>query len=275
MIKWSPTDGFNASSVSMDDHGISVGDGIFESMRVTPYGVFALNRHLARLAHAASLIGIDLPPVASLRTGIDEVVAKLRANSIADARLRLTITSGVGPAGVLRGANINWFITAAAIATTSTPAKLQTSRIKRNEHSVVSEIKTLSYLENVIALNEAVSAGFDEALLLNIAGEVAETATCNLLFELDGELITPPLSSGVLRGITRELLIEKFAVREQVVQREALTQIAGAALLSSIRGVQHISHIDNRAIPGSALIAELTEKYQELLKSAAEYNLAI
>jgi branched-subunit amino acid aminotransferase/4-amino-4-deoxychorismate lyase len=96
-----------------------------------------------------------------------------------------------------------------------------------------------------------------------------------LLFELDGELITPPLSSGVLRGITRELLIEKFAVREQVVQLEDLTQIAGAALLSSIRGVQHISHIDNRAIPGSALIAELTEKYQELLKSAAEYNLAI
>ncbi|MGA1328757.1 MAG: aminotransferase class IV [Candidatus Nanopelagicales bacterium] len=275
MIKWSPTDGFNASSVSMDDHGISVGDGIFESMRVTPYGVFALNRHLARLAHAASLIGIDLPPVANLRIGIDEVVAKLRANSIADARLRLTITSGVGPAGVLRGANINWFITAAAIATTSTPAKLQTSRIKRNEHSVVSEIKTLSYLENVIALNEAVGAGFDEALLLNIAGEVAEAATCNLLFELDGELITPPLSSGVLRGITRELLIEKFAVREQVVQREALARIAGAALLSSIRGIQHISHIDNRAIPGSALIAELTEKYQELLKSAAEYNLAI
>ena len=275
MIMWSPTEGFNASTVSMDDHGISVGDGIFESMRVTPYGVFALNRHLARLAHAASLIGIDLPPVANLRTGIDEVVAKLRANSMADARLRLTITSGVGPAGVLRGANINWFITAAAIATTSTPAKLQTSRIKRNEHSVVSEIKTLSYLENVIALNEAVSAGFDEALLLNIAGEVAEAATCNLLFELDGELITPPLSSGVLRGITRELLIEKFAVREQVVQREALTRIAGAALLSSIRGIQHISHIDNRAIPGSALIAELTEKYQELLKSAAEYNLAI
>ena len=275
MIKWSASDGFNATSVSMEDHGVTVGDGIFESMRVTQYGVFALTRHLARLQYAANLVGIEIPPNSSMTGAISEVVAKLHNSGVMDGRLRLTVTSGIGPAGVLRGANINWFITAAAIPNSSAPAKIMTSRVVRNEHSIVSEIKTLSYIENVIALNEAVANGFDEAMLLNTKGEIAETATCNLLFDLDGKLVTPKLTSGVLRGITREILLAEFDVTEGTVMPADLNRCAGAALLSSIRGVQHISHIDQHGIAGSAQIAELTEKYQQLLKSPLEYQIAI
>jgi branched-chain amino acid aminotransferase len=140
---------------------------------------------------------------------------------------------------------------------------------------LISSIKTLSYLENVIALNDAVAAGFDEALILNTKGEVVESATCNLLFEINDELVTPPLSAGALRGITRELLIEKFAVNEQVITKNDLAQVSGAALLSSVRGVQHISHIDQRSLAGSLEIAKLAEKYQDLLNSPLEYQTLI
>jgi branched-chain amino acid aminotransferase len=275
MIKWSPNEGFNAAAISLDDHGVTVGDGIFESMRVTAFGVFALTRHIARLNHAANLIGIELPPKTAMTSAIAEVVGKLHGAGVTDARLRLTITSGLGPAGVMRGANINWFITAAPISIATSPAKLHTSRIIRNEYSLISSIKTLSYLENVIALNDAVAAGFDEALILNTKGEVVESATCNLLFEINDELVTPPLSAGALRGITRELLIEKFAVNEQVITKNELAQVSGAALLSSVRGVQHISHIDQRSLAGSLEIAKLAEKYQDLLNSPLEYQTLI
>lgn len=275
MIKWSVSDGFNASGISLDDHGVTVGDGIFESMRITQYGVFALNRHLTRLRSAAELIGIDCPADSVMASAISDVVAKLKQSGISDARLRLTVTSGTGPAGVLRGANINWFINAAAINISSSPARVTISNIVRNEYSFVSSIKTLSYIENVIALNNAVRAGFDEAILLNTKGEVAEAATSNLIFDLDGQLVTPALSCGVLRGITREILTSEFGVKEAVITTTDLSTIGGAALISSVRGVQHISHIDSAAVPGSMRIAELTEKYQQLLKSPSEYRIGI
>ena len=271
MIKWSPNEGFAAHAISLDDHGVTVGDGIFESMRVTAFGVFALDRHLARLAYAANLIGIDLPPTNAITDAIADVVSNLHNSGVTDARLRLTITSGLGPAGVMRGANINWFLTAAAISISTSPARLQTSKIIRNEYSPIAGIKTLSYLENVLALNTAVAAGFDEALICNTKGEVVESATCNLLFEIDGNLITPPLDSGALRGITREILVDLLHVKEATVTKSDLVRCTGAALLSSVRGIQHISHIDQQAVPGSIEIVKLAEKYQQLLNSPSQY----
>lgn len=272
MIKWTPSEGFNATAISLEDHGFTVGDGIFESMRVTSFGVFGLARHMARLKYAAELIGIELPPESNLTSAIADVVLKLRKSGINDARLRLTITSGIGPAGVMRGANINWIITAAALNISQSPAKIHTSRVIRNEYSLISGIKTLSYLENVIALNEAAKAGFDEALIMNTKNEVVECATCNLLFDFNGSLVTPPLTSGALRGITREICLEKFGVSEKVVTKSDLENCDGAALLSSVRGIQHISHLDNRALSGSLEIAKLAEKFQDLLNSPLEYQ---
>jgi branched-chain amino acid aminotransferase len=208
-------------------------------------------------------------------TAINDVVNKLKSAGVNDARLRLTVTSGIGPAGVLRGANINWFINAAPIMISAAPAKVKISHIVRNEHSFVSSIKTLSYIENVIALNDAVRDGFDEAIMFNTKGEVAEAATSNLIFDLGGKLVTPALESGVLRGITREILISEFGVLERRIESEEMFNSNGAALISSIRGIQHISHIDSHAIAGSGQIVELAEKYQQLLKSPTEYRMEI
>jgi branched-chain amino acid aminotransferase len=271
MIKWSPVAEFAATEISLDDHGVTVGDGIFESMRVTKHGIFAAERHLQRMQFATNLIGIDAPPTREVKQALNAVALKLHELGIFDARVRLTVTSGSGPAGVLRGANINWFITASALQPPTAAARICSVSTIRNEYSSISGIKTLSYLENVMALNHANSAGFDEALILNTKGEIAEAATSNLLFELNGKLVTPSLISGGLRGITRELVIEKFNVTELVLTKPMLAEVSGAALLSSVRGIQHISHIDQKGISGSQQIENLIKQYQELLNSAAEY----
>lgn len=271
MIKWSADAEFDAQFISLDDHGATVGDGIFESMRVTKLGVFALERHLKRLRYAAKIIDLDLPSEQTIKTAIEAVIAELKQREVADARMRLTITSGVGPAGVMRGANINWFVTAAPLSKPTGSARLISSNIVRNELSPLVGIKTISYLENVVALNQAVKAGFDEALIYNTKNEVVETATCNLIFELDHQLITPAAISGPLLGITREIAISEFGVDERVLKKSDLANISGAALLSSVRGIQHISQIDDLGIAGSSKIAELTLKYQEILASPTYY----
>lgn len=272
MIKWSATEQFAATSISLDDHGVTVGDGIFESMRVTQNGVFALDRHLARLKSAAAAIGICIPADDEILIGINKVVNQLRQQEILNARLRLTFTSGAGPAGVLRGTATNWFITAATLNSYSGEAKISVSRVVRNEFSVIAGLKTLSYLENVIALNEAVAAGFDEALILNTKLQVAEAATCNLVFEIADQLVTPDLASGALRGVTREIVIERFGVAEAAIDQAHLGKITGAALLSAVRGVQPINQIDQILIPRSSKIHNLRTQYENLLESAAEYS---
>jgi branched-chain amino acid aminotransferase len=272
MIKWSATEQFAATAISLDDHGVTVGDGIFESMRVTKYGVFALPRHLARLKFSAAAIAIDVPDDQEIRYAINEVVNKLKQQNITDARLRLTLTSGAGPAGVVRGDNPNWFLAASPLNASTGDAKISTSRVVRNEYSVIAGLKTLSYLENVMALNEAKAAGFDEALILNTKSQVAEAATCNLVFEIADQLVTPNLASGALRGVTREIAIERFGVVESVIDQANLAQITGAALLSSIRGVQFVNQIDQTPIPRSSKINDLRIQYENLLESAVEYS---
>jgi branched-subunit amino acid aminotransferase/4-amino-4-deoxychorismate lyase len=151
-------------------------------------------------------------------------------------------------------------------------AKISTSRVVRNEYSVIAGLKTLSYLENVLALNDAKAAGFDEALILNTRSQVAEAATCNLVFEIADQLVTPNLASGALRGVTREIAIERFGVVESVIDQAHLAQITGAALLSSIRGVQFVNQIDQTPIPRSSKINDLRIQYENLLESAVEYS---
>lgn len=275
MIKWSATEQFAATAISLDDHGVTVGDGIFESMRVTKYGVFALLRHLARLKFSAAAIAIDVPADQEIRYAINQVVNKLKQQNITDARLRLTLTSGAGPAGLIRGDNPNWFLAAAPLNAPAGDVKISTSRVVRNEYSVIAGLKTLSYLENVMALNEAKAAGFDEALILNTKFQVAEAATCNLVFEIANQLVTPNLASGALQGVTREIAIERFGVVESVIDQANLAQITGAAVLSSIRGVQFISQIDQTPIPRSSKINDLRIQYENLLKSAVEYSQVI
>ncbi|NLF04812.1 MAG: aminotransferase IV [Actinomycetales bacterium] len=193
--------------VTAVDHGLTVGDGIFETCAVYDGGVFALKRHLARLARSAAGLGIAAPNEERIREGI---AAVLRAAPDA-GRLRITVTDGPGPLGSFRDApdpSRQTVLVVAGPAAAPKPARVVRVPWVRNERSAVVGLKTTSYAENVVVLAAARAAGADEALLANTVGELCEGTASNVFVERGGELVTPPLTSGCLAGITRELVLE-------------------------------------------------------------------
>lgn len=242
-----------AAQVSVFDHGLTVGDGVFETMRtaIAPDGtlaVFALTRHLRRLRR--SLAGLGLALLTSddeLRSAVARV---LEANGPGTGRIRITVTGGAGPLGSDRDEVPPTVVVAAGPASAWPPtAIVVTVPWRRNEHSAVAGLKTTSYAENVIALDHAHRAGAAEAIFANTAGRLCEGTGTNVFVVHDGVLRTPPLSSGCLAGITRELVLELVDVVEEDVPLDALASADEAFLTSSTRDVQAIAVVDGHPLP--------------------------
>ena len=229
------------------DHGLTVGDGVFETCKVVDAQAFALSRHLRRLARSAAGLGLPEPDADFVRAGIRAVLTE---TDLEFGRLRITMTGGPGPLGSDRAsAAPTYVVLAAPLARPAPSAAVVLAPWTRNENSAVAGLKTTSYAENVVALAYARERGAGEALLANTRGELCEGTGSNVLLALDGELVTPPLNSGALAGITRELLLE-WAHEQGVVIAErpvALTELGRAAevaLLSSTRDVQAVHRLD-------------------------------
>lgn len=199
--------------VGVLDHGFTVGDGVFETLRtvvVPTVGVvpFAMDRHLARLGASASGMGMPAPDPGLVA---DALLAVCEANPelVDGGRLRVTYTSGTGPLGSDRSGGGSTLTVAASRAVPWPESTvLALSPWPRNESSPLVGLKSTSYAENVLALARARSVGAGEALLANLAGNVCEGTGSNVFLLLDGQLVTPPLSSGCLAGITRGLVLE-------------------------------------------------------------------
>jgi branched-chain amino acid aminotransferase len=241
--------------ISPFDHGLLTGDGVFESL-VTERGVpFAWTRHLARLRHSAGGMGLDLPSGEELRDGVRAVVA---ANGFGDAtpgraRVRITVTGGVAPPGSGRGTSSPLvLVTATALAEPPATTEVVTVPWTRNEHGAVAGLKTTSYAENVVALARAHQHGATEALIANTAGNLCEGTGANVFCVVGGELVTPPLSSGCLAGVTRALVQELTGAAERDLPFAALAEIDEAFLTSTTRGVQAITTLDGRPLTGAA-----------------------
>jgi branched-chain amino acid aminotransferase len=240
------------AALSAVDHGITVGDGVFETCAVLDGQAFALTRHLARLERSAAGMGmasLDLPKV---RSGVDAVLA-----AAPDAgRLRITVTDGIGPLGSGRSDTPQTVVVAASAAVIVPTGRAARSPWTRNENSAVAGLKTTSYAENVVALADAIKKGADESVFANTRGDLCEGTGSNVFLEIDGELVTPPLSSGCLAGITRALLLEwgaeaglpvreakdgelPFSVLDQVSAGEAQMLLTG-----SVRNVQPTVWLD-------------------------------
>jgi branched-chain amino acid aminotransferase len=235
-----------AATVPITDHGLTVGDGVFETTKVVRGVPVARTRHLARLHDSARAIGLPLPPDDYLRAAIDAVCATVTDHEL--ARLRLTVTTGPGPAGSARGEGppTVW----ASATPTSPPSTPETALVvpwRRNEHGALTGVKTTSYAENVVALAAARAAGAGEALLANTAGELCEGTGTNVFCVLDGVAVTPPLSSGCLAGVTRALVL---AWCPQVIERSVtLAELARAEevfLTSATRDVHAVTAVDGR-----------------------------
>lgn len=237
-------------AVAATDHGLLVGDGVFETAKVVEGTPFALTRHLARLRRSAAGLGLEVPlDDDALRSAIAEVVA---ADPDPVGRLRITVTGGPGPLGSGRGPHGPTVILATGPAGTwDATTAVVTVPWPRNERSAVAGLKTTSYAENVVALARANEQGASEAILPNLAGDLCEGTGSNVFVGVDGRLVTPPLSSGCLGGITRDLVLEVGGAVEERLPIEALAAADEAFLTSSTRDVQPIARVDGTDLPAA------------------------
>jgi branched-chain amino acid aminotransferase len=237
--------------ISPFDHGLTVGDGVFETLRVYDGVPFAWTRHYERLARSAGGLGIAAPEVGPLRQAADAVLA---ANDLREARLRVTLTGGPSPAGSERGVGgPTVLVVATAMAPWPATVDVVTVPWTRNERSAVAGLKTTSYAENVRALAHAHSLGAGEAIFPNTRDELCEATGSNVFVVRDGVLRTPEAESGCLLGVTRALVLElATAANEPTYEGPmAVAELAAADevfLTSSTREVHPVARVDGREL---------------------------
>ncbi len=246
-------------TVSVFDHGLTVGDGVFETVKLVRGEPFALTRHLRRLAFSARGLGLPEPDEAYVRAGIAEVLADVEPWEL--GRLRITYTGGHGPLGSDRGADgPTTIIVAGEQKPFPETAAVAVVPWPRNERGPLTGLKTTSYADNVVALAYAKERGAGEAIFGNLAGNLCEGTGSNIFLVLDGRLVTPTLASGCLAGVTRALVLEWAGAEETDVPLEALRDAEEAFLTSTTRDVQPIALLDGRELP----VGPLTRKAAEI-----------
>jgi branched-chain amino acid aminotransferase len=235
-----------SATVPYDDHGITVGDGAFETIKLVDGTPFALRRHLARLARSLDALRLPPPQPDDLAKAIDAVSSAHDG----DGFLRVTVTGGRGPLGSPRGDVSPRLIVAVRPGQLmDEPTDVEVVPWTRNERGALAGVKSTSYAENVVALAFARERGATEALLGNNAGNLCEGTGSNVFVVIDDELSTPPLSSGCLAGVNRELLMEVLGdVVERDVPMTDLERATELFLTSTAREVQPV-----RAINGTPL----------------------
>ena len=260
------------AAVSPFDHGLLTGDGVFETLKVYGGVPFAVRRHFERLAFSAQGLRLSLPSVLTLRSALDAVVA---ANGLVDGRLRITVTGGPSPLGSDRGAEGPTVIVAGGpLPSWGATVDVVTVPWPRNERGALAGLKTISYGENVVALARARDVGAGEAIFGNLAGNLCEGTGTNVFLSPagSGRLVTPPLSSGCLAGVTRALLLEAGVAVEEDVPLSALAAADEAFLASTTREVQPISVVDDVALPVAPgpLTAAAASAFAEIVKRSLD-----
>lgn len=238
--------------IPVTDHGLTVGDGVFETMKVVAGTPFALARHLRRLRRSASALRLDVGrDDAELRAAATAVIEAATAAGAEVGRLRLTVTGGPGPAGSERGtAGPTVLLVTGPPSTWSETTDVVTVPFTRNPTSGLAGVKSTSYAENVLALARAHEAGATEALFADTAGRLSEGTGSNVFVVRGGRLLTPSLATGCLAGITRELVLEVCPDAEETddLTFDDLRGAEEAFLASTTRDVQAIAAVDGQPL---------------------------
>jgi branched-chain amino acid aminotransferase len=254
------------------DHGLTVGDGVFETLKAVDGTAFAVDRHLRRLARSARGLGLPEPDLEEVR---DACAAVLEANPMPLGRLRVTYTGGTSPLGSERGDTGPTLVVAlgTAAARPDTTAVV-TVPWTRNEKGALAGLKTTSYGENVVALAQAHRHGASEALFANTRGRLCEGTGSNVFVVIGGKLLTPPLASGCLAGITRELVAEWSGAEEADLPLDAIREAEEVFLTSTLRDVQGVHSVDGRAVVGAPAPGPVTAKAMRIFaeRAAAHVN---
>ncbi|OON82154.1 aminotransferase class IV [Streptomyces tsukubensis] len=235
------------AQVSVLDHGLTVGDGVFETVKAVAGEPFALTRHLDRLAASARGLGLPEPDRDEVRRGCAAVLEA--AGPLPLARLRITYTGGLSPLGSERGDAAPTLVVAVGEAPRrpDTTAAVTVPWV-RNERGAVSGLKTTSYAENVVALARAREQGASEALFANTVGRLCEGTGSNVFVVLEGQIHTPALASGCLAGITRALTVEWTGAHESDLPLDVLRRAEEIFLTSTLRDVQAVHRVDGREL---------------------------
>jgi branched-chain amino acid aminotransferase len=231
------------------DRGLTLGDGLFETMAVFGGVVHRLDDHLRRLQLGLSVLGFEVP-----RERIEADLAATAAESPGSGGvIRLTVTRGAGARGLLppEEPDPTVIVSLAPFDPTQVgvPARLAVASTRRNDRSPLSRLKSLGYLDNVLALSEARGTGATDALLLNTADRVASASAANIFAVRDGRIETPPASDGVLPGVIRSRVLELAPTLgfEAMERSLDLVDLAGAEavfLTNSVRLLQPVTEID-------------------------------
>jgi branched-subunit amino acid aminotransferase/4-amino-4-deoxychorismate lyase len=250
--------------IPADDRGFTLGDGLFETVLARGGELVRLSAHLDRLTDGCATLGLPPPD----RTEAERLMrhALVEAGLQAErAAVRLTLTAGSGGRGLDRPSDLalRLVATAAPSPAWTQPLRLATSSIRRNDGSPTSRLKSLAYLDNVLARAEARAQGADEGVMRNTRGELAGCAAGNLFWIDDERLFTPDLACGVLAGTVRaQVLIQARAMGMTVAEvrqpPEALAAAQAIFVTNALQGVRPAAALDGRALPPHALVARLS-----------------
>jgi branched-chain amino acid aminotransferase len=250
------------AQVSVLDHGFTVADGVFETLKIVAGVPFALTRHLERLHTSAAAMGLPTPDLREIRSAID---ATMRANAtqlLDGGRLRITYTGGVSSLGSDRADTTPTIVVAVGPAVQWPPsAAVITVEWPRNERSPLAGVKSTSYAENVIALARARALGASEAIVGDTQGRLCEGTGSNVFIVLDGILMTPSAQTGCLLGITRSLVLEWTDAIVADVALAGLERASEIFLTSSTRDVQPVHRCDGQHLvaPGPVTTSVMAE----------------
>ncbi len=247
------------------DRGLTLGDGLFETIAVRNRQAARTDAHLARLGAGARVLGVNIPYDADQLTGAMADV--IEANGITEGVLRLTLTRGPAPQGLLppRPGEPSLLITGAsqALGQGGPATAVIAAHTRVNEHSALSGVKATSNLNNVLAAREAQEKGAHEALLLNGAGNLAEAASANLFLVLGGQAVTPPQTDGALPGVMRADVIGKLRAAERTLRTADLEDATEAFLTNSL-GIRPLVAVEGAPI-GDGKPGPVTSEAQKIV----------
>jgi branched-chain amino acid aminotransferase len=238
------------AAVSPLDRGFTLGDGLFETVAIRGGAPRFLDAHLGRLFAGLETIGITAPwPGAAIAEAVAEVIA---ANGVDEGVARITVTRGRAPRGLAPSpeSRPTLTVTAAAMAPRRAPTALVVvAGTRRNEWSPLSRIKSLCYLDGILALDEAQRRGADDGLMLNTRGQVAEATAANLFAVLDGVALTPPVTDGALPGVMRAAVLARTESHERSITLSDL-ETASEIFLTNSLGIRPVVSLDGKPVGG-------------------------
>jgi len=234
------------AALGVTDRGFLLGDGLFETIRIKNGEPLWMPAHLSRLITGAEIL--CFPPIQD--DFAKQLADLIKVNEVVDGVARITVSRGEGQRGIsLPETPIPTTLVAVSPAYPGrSPMSLHVVQgIRRNQFSPLFRIKSLNYLDNILARNEATQLGFDDAILLNTTGQVTETSVGNLLFLVDGKWVTPPVNDGVLPGTARARILADGLAKECTLQDCDLAKVESAIMVNAL-SLRTVEKIDQREL---------------------------